>query len=98
MDKIQEQLERIVMPSLMIVQSSTPYRSGTLARAWKVRMLSNGFEIYNNTEYLPYVNEKWVSPRWRGRANYNEGFVQKITGQVAEFVASQVGGVYVSNG
>lgn len=98
MDKIEEQLQRVAVASLMLVRSNTPYRSGTLSRNWQLRMMPNGFEIVNSTSYLPYVNEKWVSPRWRGRDNYNEGFVKNATDLVAEFVASQLGGVYVSNG
>lgn len=55
-----------------IFKSQAPVRSGTLKGQIKVIKTPNGFNIVSDIYYMPYTNEKWYSPQWRGRANPNE--------------------------
>ena len=36
--------------------------------------------------YAPYVNEKWVSPKWNGKQNPNEGIFKKVF----EFIGARI--------
>jgi len=82
----------------ILIRSQTPYRSGYMASQWKYRFVENGIEFYNETDYLVYTNEKWISPRWRGRKNPNEKWMEETTKLVAEFIARELGGTVVFNG
>lgn len=41
----------------------------------------------NIAPYVPYTNEKWVSPKWKGHKNPNEGWFDRAVKQVAEHIA-----------
>ncbi len=52
-------------------------------------------EIYINDKIAPYVyytNERWLSPRWKGHHNPNEGWVKRGANRVALFVAKELNG------
>lgn len=36
--------------------------------------------------YVPYTNEKWISPKWKGHKNPNEGWFDRM----AEYVATEL--------
>lgn len=42
--------------------------------------------------YMPYTNEPWVSPKWRGKKNPNEHWFQDTARDVAQIIAETVGG------
>jgi hypothetical protein len=42
--------------------------------------------------YMPYTNEPWLSDRWKGAKNPNEKWWDKLTKEIADFVAMEVGG------
>ena len=52
-------------------------------------------EIYINDKIAPYVyytNERWLSPKWKGHKNPNEGWVLRGANKVALVVAKEVNG------
>ena len=42
--------------------------------------------------YLPYTNEPWVSPRWHGKKNPNEGWLGRAVEFVTNYVAKKMKG------
>lgn len=42
--------------------------------------------------YMPYTNEPWISPKWGGKRNPNEGWWQRAGAYVALIVARLSGG------
>lgn len=42
--------------------------------------------------YMPFTNEPWVDPRWNGKKNPNEGWFDRMAGDVAEIVRRNLGG------
>ena len=57
----------------------------------------NGFwaEIYiedNIAPYVVYTNERWVSSKWKGHKNPNEGWVQKGANRVALYITKTLNG------
>lgn len=42
--------------------------------------------------YVPYTNEPWISPRWNGKKNPNEGWFESGTELVATVLAQNLGG------
>lgn len=41
----------------------------------------------NIAPYVPYTNEKWVSPKWRGHKNPNEGWFDRAAYAIAKNIA-----------
>lgn len=82
----------------VLLASTTPYRTGEMSRNWKYRTSDKGIEFYNDMWYLGYTDGVWTSPRWKGRKNPHEGWVDESTLFVIEFLAKGLGGVYVLNG
>lgn len=74
---------------LKFIQNKTPFDTGNLTDSTKIKRIApNVWELYieagddpydRNYErgvapYIPFVNEKWTSARWRGRKNPNENY------------------------
>lgn len=61
--------------AFIIIQGKTPIKTGNLRyNAVKYNEEENKAEIYVEetiAPYMPYTNEVWISPRWRGRQNPN---------------------------
>lgn len=55
-----------------------PWRTGNMAtNSLRYKIEGNVFHIYMDEEiapYVPYTNEPWISPRWHGKTNPNEGW------------------------
>lgn len=55
-----------------------PYDTGNMAlNALQYRVEGRYITIYINTRvapYVPYTNEPWLSPKWDGKKNPNEGW------------------------
>lgn len=97
----EKDIERLFLEAvnyaLIIVQKESPYRTGNLSRSFRLRKVDNGYEIFTNTDYMPYTTERWISPRWRGRENPNLDWFKITTELIAQFMARYMGGIYVSN-
>lgn len=45
--------------------------------------------------YMPYTNEPWISPKWNGKKNPNEGWFDRVAEDLAYHVAQIVHGVVI---
>lgn len=43
--------------------------------------------------YVPYTNEPWISPRWHGKKNPNEGWWQRFVEEFNTRLANKLHGV-----
>lgn len=60
-----------------VFKTLAPHRSGALKGKIRVEYTKSGFDIISDIWYMPYTEEKWISPRWRGRQNPNEGWFKE---------------------
>ncbi len=86
-------------PTQYIPNPATRYISskGNMAfNAYKyVRTLPQETEVYvdqNIAPYVAYTNEPWISPRWHGKKNPNEGWWQRHADRFAQDLANKLGG------
>lgn len=56
---------------------------------------SKVFVDENIAPYVPYTNEPWISPRWKGTKNPNEGWFDDFVEQYATLLAQALGGTLV---
>lgn len=88
---------------LELFKEKSPYKTGNL-RLNAIRFEyvdAKTFKVYINDVIAPYVyytNEKWVSPRWNGRQNPNEGWVERAIEETLEELAREYKGKVTSNG
>ena len=68
---------------------------GGLKNSFTYEPNNKGFEITTDLFYMPYTNEPWVSPRWRGRQNPNLYWFNDSTEYIAQYMARHLGGKYV---
>lgn len=47
--------------------------------------------------YMPYTNEPWVSPRWKGKPNPNQGWWQEAFLKVLTYLADELEGEITSD-
>ena len=74
-----------------------PYRTGNLRyNAFKYKRTGlNSWRIYIDHSIAPYdifVNGKWVSPKWGGKENDNEGFWQEVCDFIIDYLHKELGG------
>ena len=70
---------------VMALKSVCPYRTGNLERNGIRVKIDNGtmcVEIGHDTskvlgEYAVYTNEPWISPKWGGKQNPNQGWIER---------------------
>lgn len=51
------------------------------------------FEIYVDEDvapYMPYTNEKWISPRWNGTPNPNEKWWENACKEIIEYIQHEI--------
>lgn len=49
-------------------------------------------EIKGIAPYMPYTNEPWISPRWNGNKNPNEGWWNDAIEFIIQYMAKRLGG------
>ena len=76
---------------LQIFKSQAPTRKGTLKGQVRVLEIEGGFQVISDIYYMPYTTEKWISPRWRGRANPNEKWWDEAWDLSLKFLTSVYG-------
>ena len=54
-----------------------PRRSGALKNSFKLTNNGNQVEISTDIYYMPFTNEPWISPRWKGAKNPNEKWFEE---------------------
>jgi len=55
----------------------------------------DGIVIYLDTKaapYVPYTNEPWVSPKWHGKKNPNEGWWERFCEEFTRRLAAKLRG------
>lgn len=93
---------RICDESLNELRSTTPIDTGNLRYNGTRIEYSNGgrvCKIYIDGDgkdgvayYMPFTNEPWISPKWNGRKNPNEGWWQnKAVPAVLEYIQRRLG-------
>lgn len=79
------------------LRSFAPYDTGNLAlNAIRMEMESPTVCLIYVDEsiapYMPFTTRPWISPRWNGRKNPNEGWWQRAGEHVVKIVAENVKG------
>lgn len=73
-----------------------PYDTGNMARnALKYETVGNVFHITVDAAiapYVPYTNEPWLSEKWHGKKNPNEGWWQTFAEEFAKRLAAKLKG------
>ena len=91
-------LDYLIPQALTIVRAVAPNRRGTLSNSFNYRVVEGGVEIYTDIHYMPYTEEVWISPRWKGRQNPNQDwFKGDAYPLVTRYLALALGGQYVLN-
>ena len=78
--------------ALNYLKNIAPRRSGKLKDSIRDIALPNGFEIDITASHTVYTEEKWMHPRWRGRKNPNEAWIENGVRLLAENMARELGG------
>lgn len=73
-----------------------PYDTGNMANnALQYEVTADGIKIGVKgavAPYAPYTEYPWVSPRWHGKKNPNEGWWERFREEFARRVAIRLGG------
>lgn len=86
-----QQIELAIKDAVSAARVLIPIDTGNLRyNSFKIEPLGNmRWKVFIDDKvapYAPYVNEKWISPKWHGKQNPNEGFWKKVF----EFIANQI--------
>ena len=79
------------------LRAITPIDTGNLKyNAIKIEFSSDMSEcrIYVDeaiAPYMPYTNEPWISPKWNGKKNPNEGWWTNFSDKIAEVISRYTG-------
>lgn len=97
MDKtLLDKIDRVVKAEVVYLRSKTPYDTGNLRTHGVTlkRVANNVWEIYvdeSAAPYMPYTNEPWISPKWNGKQNPNEGWWNRVCEEVMKRMARILG-------
>jgi hypothetical protein len=92
-DQFEKALLRAVEKAYRLIQSQAPVRSGELKDSIKIVASSRGYVIEVTAPHMPYTEEAWVSPRWSGRDNPNEGWFQEAIELAFRLIKSELNAV-----
>ena len=86
-----QRIELAVKDAVSSARVMIPIDTGNLRyNSFKIEPLGDmKWKVYIDEKvapYAPYVNEKWISPKWKGKTNPNEGFWERVF----EFIANQI--------
>lgn len=101
-----EKLNQIALDCKEILQRHAPYRppksTGNLRNnAIRLEQTSgNTYTLYISGKpkdlgiapYVVYTNEPWISPKWKGAQNPNEGWIQDAVQKMVEYIRQETGG------
>lgn len=57
---------------------------------WVIYISGDG--THGIAPYAPFTNEPWVSPRWNGKKNPNEGWWDKFVDFIVNYIQNALGG------
>jgi hypothetical protein len=73
-----------------LVQGTAPVRRGDLKRSIKLVSTASGYDILITAPHMVYTEEPWVSPKWKGRENPNEGWFKEVTELVFRLLRAEL--------
>lgn len=101
--------DRVFLEAVDQLRKLAPKDTGNLAyNAIKYKWIAeNKFVIYVDigdikmiktrivglAPYMPFTNEKWISPKWNGKQNPNQGWWNDAIEIVIRFIAKRLGGI-----
>ena len=85
------------------LRSLAPYDTGNLSQnAIRIEFPSPSVCLIYVDEsiapYMPFTTRPWISPRWKGRKNPNEGWWQAAGELIVESIAQEVQGEITKHG
>jgi len=105
MKMTRKEIEKIFFEAVEILRKLAPKDTGNLAyNAIKFKWVSDThFKIYvdmGNGEsksigvapYMPFTNEIWLSPKWKGKKNPNEGWWDRAVKVITIYIAKRLNG------
>ena len=83
--------------ALQQLRSLAPYDTGNLAlNAIKMEFPSPDvcrIYVYEAiAPYMPFTTFPWLSPKWHGKKNPNEGWWENAGAFIADYIAAELGG------
>lgn len=73
-----------------------PYDTGNMAlNALQVKVDGNLIDITVDeaiAPYVPYTNEPWISPKWKGKPNPNQGWWERFLAEFAKRLTTKLRG------
>lgn len=77
------------------IRKVAPKRTGNLAyNSLKMEFVGNTCKIYVDEDiapYMPFTNEPWISPRWNGKQNPNEGWWGRGANRINDLIFTRLG-------
>lgn len=91
---------QVVAAAISIVEEMrsefVPYDTGNMANDALRYSINNGVIDIQVEEsvapYVPYTNEPWLSTKWNGKPNPNEGWWQRFADEFARRLATKLRG------
>lgn len=92
-----QQIELAIKDAVSVARLHIPIDTGNMSlNAFRFEPLGNmRWKIYideKKAPYAPYVNEKWISPKWNGKQNPNEGFWEGVLETIAVMISGTING------
>lgn len=82
--------------SKLLKYPNAPVTGNLKHNAIKLDYLGNGvYRLYvdeNIAPYMPYTNEPWISPKWKGTPNPNEYWFENAESKIAHKIAKSLKG------
>lgn len=77
-----------------VLQARAPYDTGNLAmNSIRIDRARGRVIIGGETaEYAPYTNEPWISEKWKGKRNPNEGWIQRAIEEALPIIQKVLSG------
>lgn len=74
-----------------VLQANAPYDTGNLAiESIRIDPYGNGPAVYiggvDSAPYAPYTNEPWISEKWNGKKNPNEGWIDRAIEEAKPYI------------
>jgi len=91
MNKDESELLRLLKDAL-VEGAPNKKRASTNALRKSIKIVGTNVTIGGGVvDYAPYTEKKWISPRWNGKQNPNEGWAEMIALQTIRIFASRMG-------
>ena len=92
----QEIVDAVVSVVETLRKELVPYDTGNMAlNALRYEIKDDMIDISVDPDiapYVPYTNEPWLSDRWNGKPNPNEGWWQRFADEFAKRLATKLRG------